>query len=351
MKSRAVSLVGALVLMASVFLLASKPAAAAQAVNLVFGNQNPETGWEVSKATIPWQKQVTEASKGQITFRGYYAQSLFKGTDAWEAVKQGQTDVAWVSMGFFPGVASLSEWTMLPFIPYPSGDVGGDVMWQLYEKYPEIQKQFAEIKVLNFVVLQPFFWQMKSKAIKTLNDAKGVKVRTVGGPQADTIRAAGGSPVFLGINDVYQNMEKGVIDGGILPYEANDSFKIFELAKEYTMMNMGSNLFVIAMNLKKWNSLSPEHQKIIMDQSGRKGSAWWSKVVSDDLGVYALNQIKTKGPKPNIYTPPPDELAKWEAALTPSVWGKWVKDNEAKGFTNAKKILDEAVSMLKTAKK
>jgi TRAP-type C4-dicarboxylate transport system substrate-binding protein len=351
MKSRAVCLVGALVLMASMLILASTPAGAAQAVKLVFGSQNPETGWEVSKATIPWQKRVTEASKGQITFRGYYAQSLFKGTDAWEAVKQGQTDVAWVAMGFFPGKASLSEWTMLPFIPYPSGEVGGDIMWQMYEKYPEIQKQFAEIKVLNFVVLEPFFWQMKSKTIRTLNDAKGIKVRTLGGPQADTIRAAGGSPVFLGINDVYQNIEKGVIDGAILPYEANDSFKIYELAKEYTIMNMGSSLFVIAMNLKKWNSLSPEHQKIIMDQSGRKGSAWWSKVVSDDLGVYALNQIKTKGPNPNIYTMPPDELSKWEAALAPGVWGKWVKDNEAKGFPNAKKILDEAVGMLKKAKK
>ena len=350
MKSRTVFLVVAVVLMASMLLMASTPAAEAQAVKLVFGSQNPETGWEVSKATIPWQKRVTEASKGQITFRGYYAQSLFKGTDAWEAVKQGQTDIGWVAMGFFPGVASLSEWTMLPFIPYPSGEVGGDVMWQMYEKYPEIQKQFAEVKVLNFVVLQPFFWQMRSKAIRTLNDAKGVKVRIVG-PQADTVRALGGSPVFMGINEVYQNIEKGVIDGAILPYEANDSFKIFELAKEYTMMNMGSNLFIIAMNLKKWNSLSPEHQKIITEQSGRKGSAWWSKVMSDDLVEHALNQIKTKGPNPNIYTPPPDELAKWEAAVTPPVWGKWVKDNEAKGFTNAKKILDEAVGMLKSAKK
>jgi TRAP-type C4-dicarboxylate transport system substrate-binding protein len=42
------------------------------------------------------------------------------------------------------------------------------------------------------------------------------------------------------------------------------------LAKEYSLMNMGSNLFVIAMNKKKWESLSPEHQKIIMDESGRK---------------------------------------------------------------------------------
>ena len=144
-------------------------------------------------------------------------------------------------------------------------------------------------------------------------------------------------------------MEKGVIDGAVLPFEANDSFKIFELAKQYTMMNLGSNLFVIAMNKKKWESLSPEHQKIIMEQSGRKGSAWWSKVMSDDLKEYALKQIKEKGPNPTIYSPPEEELAKWQAAVAPTVWGKWVKDNEAKGFTNAQQILDEAVELLKNA--
>ena len=91
--------------MASMLFLASTPAQA-EKVKLVFGSQNPETGNEVSNATIPWQKRVTEASNGEITFQGYYGQSLFKGTDAWEAVKQGQTDVAWVCMGFFPGQAS-----------------------------------------------------------------------------------------------------------------------------------------------------------------------------------------------------------------------------------------------------
>ena len=224
-------------------------------------------------------------------------------------------------------------------------------MWDMYEKYPEIQKQYDEVKVLNFVILEPFFWQMKSRAIRTMEDVKGAKVRTASPQQADTIRALGGSPVFMGINDVYPNIEKGVIDGCVNPWEANMSFKLFELAKHYTLMNTGSNLFIIAMNKKKWESLSPENQKIIMDQSGRKGSAIWSKVISDDLVQDAIAQAKAKGPDPDFYTPSPEELAKWEAAVTPTVWGKWVKDNEAKGFTNAQQILDDAVQMIKAATK
>jgi predicted GNAT family N-acyltransferase len=40
-------------------------------------------------------------------------------------------------------------------------------------------------------------------------------------------------------------------------------------------------------------------------------------------------------------------LAKWEEAVTPTVWGKWVKDNEARGYKNAQQILDDAIEMLK----
>jgi TRAP-type C4-dicarboxylate transport system substrate-binding protein len=192
---------------------------------------------------------------------------------------------------------------------------------------------------------------MRNKSIRTIEDVKGAKIRVASPVQADAIRTLGGSPVFMGINEVYPNIEKGVIDGCINPWEANTSFKLFELVNQYTMMNMGSNIFCTAMNKKKWESLSPEHQKIITENSGLEESARQSKVVCDDLVSAAKKQAETKGPNPEWFTPSPEELAKWEAAVTPAVWGKWVKDNEARGFTNAKQILDDAIGMIKQGKK
>jgi TRAP-type C4-dicarboxylate transport system substrate-binding protein len=331
---------------------APTPAPAPQPVKLIFGSQNPETGWEVSKASIPWMKKITDASKGQITFQGYYAQSLFKGTDAWEAIKSGQADLGWIAMSFFPGIASLAEWTMLPGINYPSGYAAGDVMWQMYEKYPEMKKQFDDnIKVLAFPIIEPFFFQMKDKQIKTLDDIKGIKVRTVGGPQTDFLKALGASPVFMGINEVYENIDKGVIDGALLPWEANVSYRIYEIAKYYTIAPVSCGLFVIAMNKTKWNGLAPDVQKLIMDNSGKQASAWWSQVVSDDLAVFGKDNAKSKGKAYNEYVVPQDELDKWHSAAGKATWDKWIKDNEAKGFTNAKTILDDAVNTLKNYKK
>lgn len=350
MRNRSSFFVVAFVLALTMLFMIANTTLAADKIKLVYGSQNPKTGNFGSQAAIPWMDAITKASNGEIQFQGYWGQSLFKGTDAWEAVKQGQTDIGFICVGFFPGLASLSEWTMLPFIPFTTGEAAGKVAWRMYEKYPEIQKQFEDFKVLHFAILQPYFWQMKDRPIHTIDDVKGAKIRVASPVQADTIRVLGGNPVFMGINEVYPNIEKGVIDGCINPWEANNSFKLFELANHYSMMNMGSNIFTVAMNKKKWDSLSPEHQKIIMSESGEKASAQWSKVVCDDLVAAAKKQAETKGPNPEWFTPTPAELAKWEEAVTPTVWGKWVKDNEAKGFANAQQILDDAIKMIKTVK-
>jgi TRAP-type transport system periplasmic protein len=351
MKRRAVFLVAALFIMVSMVFMASSPVWAGKKVTLVYGSQTPQAAIFEAKGSIPWMERITKASNDEIQFKTYFGQSLFKGVDAWEAVKQGQTDIGLICVGFFPGVASLSEWAMLPFIPFPSGEAAGRVAWKLYEKYPEYAKQYEDLHVLHFIILQPYFWQMKNKAIRTIDDVKGAKIRVASPVQGDVIRTLGGSPVFMGINDVYPNIEKGVIDGCINPWEANTSFKLFELVNQYTMINMGSNIFVIAMNKKKWESLSPEHQKIIMENSGLEESARQSKAVCDDLVAAAKEQAETKGPNPEFFTPSPEELAKWEEAVVPTVWGKWVKDNKAKNFTNARQILDDAMEMLKAESK
>lgn len=320
-------------------------------IRIVYGNQNPETGWEVSNCSKLWIQKVKEVTKGVVDIQGHYAQSLFKGTDALEAIKGGQADLGWIAMGFFPGVASLSEVITLPFLPVPNSETAGAVLWQLYEKFPSMQKQYAGIKVLNFVALGPFVWVGRQKAVSTLADFKGLKLRSLGGPPTDMLKAMGAIPVFMGINDVYLNIEKGVIDGALLPWEAILSFKPYEIAKHFTYAPFHQAFFVVGMNEKKWNSLPPEVQKQMMSVSGRGGSAWWSYHMSDRSLEEGRKIVKGKGVQMLEVTPPPDEVEKWRKVGGVPTWDKWVKDNEAKGLTEAKEILGTALKMIKEYKK
>jgi len=352
MKHKLLTLVLAVVVIVSLVLAGcAKPASTTETIRLVYGSHDPPVGWEVKNCSEPWVEEVAKATNGVVQIEGHYGQSLFKGTDALEAVKGGQADLAWLAMGFFPGVASLGEVISLPFLPIPDSKTGGLALWDLYDKYPSIQKQFTDqnIKILNFCVLGPFFTVTSNKQVKTLDDFNGLKLRVHGGPPTDMLKALGGVPVPVGINEVYPNMEKGVIDGAMLPWEAMISFKVYEVTKYYTYAPFYHLWFAVAMNLDKWNSLPPDIQEAIMGTLGgpRERSGWWSYNMSDTSAVAGRKIVQEEGTPMIEYTMPAEEVDKCREVAARPIWDKWVADNEAKGFSEAKDILNTALELLK----
>ncbi len=85
-----------------------------------------------------------------------------------------------------------------------------------------------------------------------------------GGIEAGKIQALGASVVSLNVNDVYQALEKGVVDGSSTNWELMTSRKFSDYLK-YTTVGIelsGEQRFYMIINLKKWNSLPPDIQKV-----------------------------------------------------------------------------------------
>lgn len=320
-------------------------------IKLIYGHQNPENGWEVVNCSKPWMKKVETATKGKVTIDAYFAQSLFKATDALEAAKRGQADIVFLNIGYFPGIFSLAEVVNLPLLPVPSCEALADVSWQLVEKYPSMAKQYEDMKLLAFALAGTSLIITRDKQIRTMDDIKGMKIRIASGPPAEALKALGGIPQFMPVTDIYMNLEKGVIDGAITTWEAIMSWRLYEVLKYYTYVPFVTSTLIIVMNLNKWKSLPPDVQEAIMSVSGRGGSAWWSKVFGDESVIEGKKIAKSSGAQVNEYTLPPDELEKWTKIAREATWEKWVKDNEAKGLTNARDILNDTIKMLQTWKR
>lgn len=319
----------------------------AQVTELKYADQNSETGWEGAQAAVPWLKQMEKATNGAVKFQGFFAQSLFKGVDAWESLKAGQADAAWCFHGYWANMTPLADVITLPFLPVPNAEKGSEVLWKLYEKYPSIQKQFEANQVVLTWTSNPYFLATRSKQVKTVDDMKGLKIRTTGGPPTEMIKALGAVPINMGMPDVYLNLEKGVIDGALLPWEATYSFKLYEVAKYITHAPFHSVYFTQAFNKTKWNSLSPEVQKQIMSVCGLKGSMFWGKNMFDTAAQAVRDIIKEKKYELVEYTVPPDEMGKFRKAGGEPLWETWVKAQEAKGATDSRKILEDALQLLK----
>lgn len=339
---------GLLVLLGSiclVFMLAAP--SLAQVIKLTLADQNADVGWGPVHALQPWVKQVEEATKGKVKIDIFPAQTLAKGPDIWNAVKTGMADMGWCFHGYWADMTPLSDVITLPFLPFSTAEKGSEVLWKLYEKFPSIQKEYKDVQVLTMWSSSPYFLITTKKQVKTMEDLKGLKIRVVGGPPTEQMKALGAVPTLIPMPDAYLSLDRGVIDGMGAPWEAIHGFRLYEIAKYYTVVPLSAVYFTMSMNKAKWESLPKDVQQAIMSVGGLQGAKFWGKNWFDTAEQGVIDAAKKGNYQINKYAVPPDERAKWSKVAGEPLWKEWVKKMEGKGRPDAQPVLDAALGLLK----
>jgi TRAP-type C4-dicarboxylate transport system substrate-binding protein len=327
-------------------LVAAGPAAA-QEIKLTLADQNSPTGWGPAHALYPWVKQVEEATKGRVKIEVYPSQTLIKGIDMWKGIRSDIADIGWCVQGYWPEQTPLSDVISLPFLPIKTAEQGSEVLWKLYEKYPSIQKEYGEIQPLVLHTTSPNFLLSNKKQVKTLEDFKGLKVRVLGGPPTEMAKALGAVPTLIPMPDMYQSLDKGVVDGAAAPWEAVHGFRLYEVAKYYTLAPFYAAYFSVCANKQKWTSLPKDVRDQIMSVSGLTGAKFWGKNFFDSAEGGVIEKAKAGNYELDRYVVPPEEIARWNKVAGEPLWNEWVKKMEGKGHGEARSILNSALDLLK----
>ncbi len=319
----------------------------AQEFKLSLADQNSPTSWGSIHAMQPWIKKVEEATKGRVKIEIYPSQTLTKGADTWKAVRSGVADIGWCFHGYWPEMTPLADVITLPSLPFSTGEKGSEVLWKLYEKFPQMQKEFADVQPLMLWTSNPYFLITSKKQIKTIEDLKGLKLRVTGGPPTDQIKALGAVPTLIPMPDTYQALDKGVIDGMATPWEAMHGFRLYEVVKYYTIAPLSAVYFSMCANKDKWASLPKDVREEIMSVSGLEGSKFWGKNFFDTAEQGVIEQVKKGDFEMNRYVMPPEEVARLSKVAGEPIWQEWVKKLESKGHPEAKDVLAATLELLK----
>ncbi|CZF81536.1 Lactate-binding periplasmic protein precursor [Grimontia celer] len=98
--------------------------------------------------------------------------------------------------------------------------------------------------------------------IRSVDDLKGVKIRSPEGLAASVFRAAGASPVNIPFSDVFTSLEKGVVDAADASAYVNNDKNGFHQIAQYPLYpgihSMAVHQFTVSK--KKWDKLTPEQQ-------------------------------------------------------------------------------------------
>jgi TRAP-type C4-dicarboxylate transport system substrate-binding protein len=328
-------------------LAVSTACSASQTITLSFANQNPETSWSAMKAIGPWSKQVEAATSGRVKIKIYYSQTLCKGKDIWNSTKFGTADMGWCFHGYWPGMTPLSDVIQLPALPFKTAEKGSEVLWKVYEKFPAIQKEFSDNQILLLYTSGPYVLITKDKPIIRMEDMKGLKIRMTGGPPTEMAIALGATPMLIAMPDVYIALQKGVLDGMGVPWEAVHGFRLYEVVNHYTDTPFPATLFSIAMNKRKWNSLPKDIQDAIMSVSGLEGSKFWGKNFFDTAKDAVMEKTREMGKELVFHPMPDDERQRWIETAGRPIWDNWVAAMEKQGHPQAREILDTVLELCK----
>ena len=319
--------------------------APAKPITLRFADQNPEQGWGVTAATGPLLQKIEAATKGQVKIQPYYSQTLCKGKDAWNAAQVGITDMAWCFHGYWADMTPLTDVISLPGLPFNTAQEGSAVLWRIYEKFPEIQKEFDKVKVLLFYTSEPYSLNTRKKQVKSLEDLKGMKIRMTGGPPTEMMKALGGVPLLIPMPDNYISLQKGVMDGCSLPWEGLLSWRLYEVVDYTTVVPFPAVYFSVVMNLNKWNSLTEEVQNNIMSVCGLEGSKFCGHNYFDRAKEKSIEKAKAEGFDLNIYELSKEERDRWMDVGVKPIWEAWITKMEQKGHSKAREILESVLAM------
>jgi TRAP-type transport system periplasmic protein len=310
------------------------------AVDLIISHPFPARHVQHRLMLEPLKKDLEEKSKGRIKVTIHPGGALAPAPAHYENIVAGAFDIGWTLQGYTPGRFPLSGIIEMPF-QWSSAQEATGVFWQMFEEVPGLQNEYRDVKVLAIWTHDLGQLYTTAKPVRTLEDLRGLKMRAPGPVQVSMLRALGAVPVTMPAGEVYDALERGVVDGLVIGGSAIKSYRLEQLVKHATLTNSYVAAMIVAMNLQSYKKLSAEDRALLDSLTGKRMAMLGAKNYDDeaDDGMDALKKAKA-----SIYQLSPGEMERWKHA-TAQMPKEWLKEMESKGRPG-KQVYDKMLSLI-----
>jgi len=282
---------------------------------------------------------LEKETDGRITLELYPANALGDAASHYDMAVTGEADIGLSVHGYTPGRFPLVSVLELPFMA-ESAEHSSKIIAKLYEEFPEFQDEHSETTPLFLFSSEPAQLISKNHKIETPDDLKGLRVRSPS-PQGNLIlEGMGATPVSMPMSDVYESLERGVVDAAMVPLETLVTWNFHEIAKYITVGHFSATPFFSVMNTDTYNSFSDSDKKLIDQFRGVETSAKAGKQF-DVFGQKGRELSEANNAEFIELTG--SKLDPWKEALEPTVEA-WIKEMNDKGYPG-QEIYDRAVEL------
>lgn len=287
----------------------------------------------------PWARELEQRTDGKVKVRVYAGNSSFgNAANQLDQVRAGVVDIAFGLAGMPRGRMPRTTLIEMPFL-IKSADTGSKTLWEMYPDY--LKDDYKGLHMLALMTHNGGLIHTRDKKVETIDDMKGLRIRTPSDTISKALTALGATPVGMPPGQVYESLQRGVIDGAAFPWDPVKGFKLDEVTNHHMDAGFYTASFWFAMNEKSYNKLPEDVRKAIDDISGttlvNKFGGWW-----DEWDAAGRAAAEARGS--SIVTLSDEARDKWSETLAPVV-DEELAELEKQGVANAREIYDQMIKV------
>jgi TRAP-type C4-dicarboxylate transport system substrate-binding protein len=305
--------------------IAAGPVAAAEPITLKLNSPAPPMSYVHREVLTPWAEAVSADSGGTLKIQTFYGGTLGSFANTYDRVVDEVVDIGFILTAFAAGKFRRQDVAALPF-EAETAVLASKGLWNLYEK---------GVTATEFDAVKPLaLWTFPNAAIhsrepiKTLDDFRGKKIVASNAIAAKIVPALGATPISFRPDEAYTAIQRGTVDGAVMPFTGMETFKLHEVTKHHLDVALGSDPALLMINRKRYDALPPQAKAAIDKHSnallaatfGQKTQEQWQK---------SRNLVREQ-----TTTLSPEQEAEWKKRLAP------IADDWAKSVPDGAKVLE-----------
>lgn len=253
-------------------------------------------------------EKLARQSHGKFSFKEFGGGVLHGQLEAFRALRKGITDYAIcygaLEANGFEYTKALTQYGVSAKNPL----ITTRILAELAPTY--FSKEF-EAKGVYYVASAASAPSriLTKKPVYSVDDLRGLKLITHGIP-TETAKLYGFTPINISFTETYTALQQGIVDGVIGIDPAFVAFKLYEVAKHLTLVEIAGGAIDMCANKKKFDRLSKQHKSAFYYLQQPLMMAVAKKAVSDI--AYRANAIYAKNGV-NLITPSPEEMEHWRS--------------------------------------
>lgn len=228
-----------------------------------------------------WNKRIAQVTDKKIIAEIKPQTDLdLKGAEIMKLVKQGVFDFAFGLPGYVHPESAIFEGADLSAL---TQDIS--IQKQVSEAYfPTLAQSFKEKYNAKLMTLYPFPSQMLwcKSLIRGVDDLKDKKIRVYLATLADFVEGVGATAVNAAYKDVPEGLANGSIDCVITGTMSAYTSKLYKLTPYGFKLRLGWGVAFGAMNIEKWNLLTPELQEKLEQEMDKLTQEMWLETATED---------------------------------------------------------------------